>query len=176
MLRILTNAYYQHRLAKANAQKQPANSNTIKEAVKPDDLSAKLRHVIKVIEPPEVEQYTVRLPERITSEEVNIIKLTAQFVARNGKSFLTGLTSREINNPAFYFLNPNAHSNPFMFFTSIVDAYSKVLMSHKNMTDELRKSAVDMITTIDFADDEDHDLPSPMTLEQVIRRSKLPTL
>jgi hypothetical protein len=30
---------------------------------------------------------------------LDVIKLTAQFVARNGKSFLTGLTSREHMNP-----------------------------------------------------------------------------
>ncbi|KAJ8553754.1 hypothetical protein K7X08_024432 [Anisodus acutangulus] len=173
-----------HHLAEARIQKQPANS-TIKEAAKPDDLSAKLRPVIKVVEPPEVEQYTVRFPEGITSEEVNIIKLTAQFVARNGKSFLTGLTNREINNPLFYFLNPNSHSNAFMFFASIVDVYSEVLMPRKNMTDEFRKSFVDMTTVLerclhgwngrDFADDEDRDLPRPMTVDEVIRRSKMPT-
>ncbi|KAK4362330.1 hypothetical protein RND71_017571 [Anisodus tanguticus] len=183
-----------HHLAEARIQKQPANS-TIKEAAKPDDLSAKLRPVIKVVEPPEVEQYTVRFREGITSEEVNIIKLTAQFVARNG-------------------------NNAFMFFASIVDVYSEVLMPRKNMTDEFRKSVVDMTTvlerclhrlewerlqemakqkdedeieqerllmvmidwhdfvvveTIDFADDEDRDLPQPMTVDEVIRRSKMPT-
>ncbi|KHG08295.1 hypothetical protein F383_34885 [Gossypium arboreum] len=161
-------------------------------------------------------QYTVRLPEGITGEELDIIKLTAQFVARNGKSFLTGLTSREINNPQFNFLRPT-HSM-FTFFTELADAYSKVLMPPKGLTEKLRKSVVDMTTvlerclhrlewersqeqarqkaedeieqermqmamidwhdfvvveTIDFADDEDEDLPPPMTIEEVIRRSKI---
>jgi len=31
--------------------------------------------------------------------DLDIIKLTAQFVARNGKTFLTGLSSREHTNP-----------------------------------------------------------------------------
>ncbi|KAG1361162.1 hypothetical protein COCNU_09G006250 [Cocos nucifera] len=39
----------------------------------------------KVLEPSEVEQYTLRLPERITGEELDIIKLTSQFIAWNGK-------------------------------------------------------------------------------------------
>ncbi|KAK2417875.1 putative splicing factor 3A subunit [Trifolium repens] len=134
----------------------------------------------------------VRLPEGITGEELDIIKLTAQFVARNGKSFLTGLTN----------------------------AYSKVLMPPKGLTGKLKKSSVPDMTTmlercvnrlewehsqeqarqkaedeieqeriqmamidwhdfvvvesIDFADDEDEELPPPMTLEEdVIMRSKM---
>ncbi|GAB4837561.1 hypothetical protein Ancab_002412 [Ancistrocladus abbreviatus] len=181
------------------------------------DPSAQFRPVRKVLEPRETEQYTVRLPEGITGEELDIIKLTAQFVARNGKSFLTGLTSREMsNNPQFHFLKPT-HSM-FMFFTALADAYSKVLIPPKGLTDELRKSVADRTTVLDrclhrlkweksqeqarqkaedkieqeripmamidwhdfvvvetiyFADDEDEELPIPMTLEEVIRRSKM---
>lgn len=228
-------AYYQHRLSEARAQnqtsaQQPAQSTEAaapdsaaaappvdsKDAIVKPDLSAQFKPVHRVLEPPEAEQYTVRLPEGITGEELDIIKLTSQFVARNGKSFLTGLTSREINNPQFHFLKPT-HSM-FMFFTSLVDAYSKVLMPPKG-TGKLRKTVTDMTTvlerclhrlewersqeqarqkaedeieqerlqmamidwhdfvvveTIDFADDEDEDLPPPMTLEEVIRRSKMP--
>ncbi|CAI8619957.1 unnamed protein product [Vicia faba] len=229
-------AYYQHRLAEFRAQNQsstqlpgdsvlpesatpaPAadsNSSDVVMAEKPD-VSAQFRPVRKVLDPPEAEQYTVRLPEGITGEELDIIKLTAQFVARNGKSFLTGLTSREINNPQFHFMKPT-HSM-FTFFTSLADAYSKVLMPPKGLTEKLKKSVPDMTTvlercvnrlewersqeqarqkaedeieqeriqmamidwhdfvvveSIDFADDEDEELPPPMTLEEVIRRSKM---
>ncbi|PPD91217.1 hypothetical protein GOBAR_DD11836 [Gossypium barbadense] len=198
-------AYYQHRL-----------SEFLVAVAKPDPASLFRMPVRKNLEPPEAAQYTVRLPEGITGEELDIIKLTAQFVARNGKSFLTGLTSREINNPQFNFLRPT-HSM-FTFFTELADAYSKVLMPPKGLTEKLRKSVVDMTTvlerclhrlewersqeqarqkaedeieqermqmamidwhdfvvveTIDFADDEDEDLPPPMTIEEVIRRSKI---
>ncbi|XP_028767385.1 probable splicing factor 3A subunit 1 [Neltuma alba] len=235
-------AYYQHRLAEFRAQNQsstqqsplqpidsalsestfsaPASDSNDAAAaptatIKPDP-SSQFKPVRKVLEPPEAEQYTVRLPEGITGEELDIIKLTAQFVARNGKSFLTGLTSREVNNPQFHFLKPT-HSM-FTFFTSLADAYSKVLMPPKGLTEKLRKSISDMTTvlercvnrlewersqeqarqkaedeieqeriqmamidwhdfvvveTIDFADDEDKELPPPMTLEEVIRRSKV---
>jgi splicing factor 3A subunit 1 len=226
-------AYYQHRLSEFRAQnlssaQQPTDSavpDLLPSAPAADgneaaaakvDLSAQFKPVRKVLEPPEAEQYTVRLPEGITGEELEIIKLTAQFVARNGKSFLTGLTSREINNPQFHFLKPT-HSM-FMFFTSLADAYSKVLMPPKGLTEKLKNSVADMTTVlersmnrlewersqeqarqkaedekeqeriemamidwhdfvvvemIDFADDEDDDLPPPMTLEEVIRRSKV---
>ncbi|KAK4797221.1 hypothetical protein SAY86_029547 [Trapa natans] len=226
-------AYYQHRLSEFRAQNQssqvPESADTATEESAPatpavpsghnsapSDIAAQFRPVAKVLEPPEAEQYTVRLPEGITGEELDIIKLTAQFVARNGKSFLTGLTSREINNPQFHFLKPT-HSM-FMFFTALADAYSKVLMPPKGLTEKLKKSITDMTTvlerclhrleweksqeqarqqaedeieqermqmamidwhdfvvveTIDFADDEDEDLPPPMTIEEVIRRSKM---
>ncbi|KAL3617476.1 hypothetical protein CASFOL_037797 [Castilleja foliolosa] len=227
-------AYYQHRLSEARVQNLssaqqhlgepttesdttvPASADASDASGNKPDPAAQFRPVHKVLEPPEAEQYTVRLPEGITGEELDIIKLTAQFVARNGKSFLTGLTSRESTNPQFHFLRPT-HSM-FMFFTSLADAYSKVLMPPKGLTDKLRNSVVDLTTvlerclhrlewersqeqarqkaedeveqervqmamidwhdfvvveTIDFADDEDDDLPSPMTLEEVIRRSKV---
>ncbi|KAE9618697.1 putative splicing factor 3A subunit 1 [Lupinus albus] len=106
----------------------------------------------------------------------------------------------------------------FTFFTSLADAYSKVLMPPKGLTEKLKKSVPDMTTvlercvnrlewersqeqarkkaedeveqervqmamidwhdfvvveTIDFADDEDEELPPPMTIEEVIRRSKV---
>ncbi|KAL6546192.1 hypothetical protein OROMI_021913 [Orobanche minor] len=228
-------AYYERRLSEARAQNQssaqqqllqpdepaPESADTVPAAnandasTKPDP-SAQFRPVHKVLEPPEAEQYTVRLPDGITGEELDIVMLTAQFVARNGKSFLSGLTSRESSNPQFHFLRPT-HSM-FMFFTSLADAYSKVLMPPKGLTDRLRNSVADMTTvlerclhrlewersqeqakqkaedemeqerlqmtmidwhdfvvveTIDFADDEDEDLPPPMTLDEVIRRSKM---
>lgn len=56
--------------------------------------------------------------------ELDLIRLTAQYVARNGKEFLTGLMSRESSNPQFGFLKPT-HSL-FSFFTAMADAYSKV--------------------------------------------------
>ncbi|XP_019441460.1 PREDICTED: probable splicing factor 3A subunit 1 [Lupinus angustifolius] len=233
-------AYYQHRLAEFRAQNQssgvqptsqsadspvpesdpsapaPDSNGTAAAAAEKPDISAQFKPVRKVLEPPEAEQYTVRLPEGVTGEELDIIKLTAQFVARNGKSFLTGLTSREVNNPQFHFLKPT-HSM-FTFFTSLADAYSKVLMPPKGLTEKLKKSVPDMTTvlercvnrlewersqeqarqkaedeieqervqmamidwhdfvvveTIDFADDEDDELPPPMTIEEVIRRSKV---
>ncbi|CAE5957491.1 unnamed protein product [Arabidopsis arenosa] len=226
-------AFYQHKLTEYRAQNKDGAQgtddadgtdpqlDTTATAVESEandaqpDLQAQFRIPPKPLEPPEPEKYTVRLPEGITGEELDIIKLTAQFVARNGKSFLTGLTSREINNPQFQFMKPT-HSM-FTFFTSLVDAYSEVLMPPKDLKEKLRKSAADLTTvlerclhrlewdrsqeqqkkkeedekelervqmamidwhdfvvveSIDFADEEDEELPPPMTLDEVIRRSK----
>lgn len=163
-----------------------------------------------VLVAPKKEEYSVHIPAGITSLDLDIIKLTAQFVARNGKSFLTGLTSREHTNPQFNFLKPT-HSM-FTFFTSLADAYSKVLMPPKGLSEGLKKdedksglleralqrlewersqeaakkeaedeaeaertamALIDwhdfvVVETIDFYDEEDEDLPAPLTMQEVI--------
>ncbi|CDY41093.1 BnaC05g10840D [Brassica napus] len=219
-------AFYQHKLAEYRAQNQdgaqgddtdgPDGASLQLDGEAQADLQAQFRVPPKPLEPPEPEKYTVRLPEGITGEELEYIKLTAQFVARNGKSFLTGLQSRESNNPQFHFMKPT-HSL-FSFFTALVDAYFDVLKPPEDLKEKLRKSAADLTTvletclhrlewdrsqeqqrkkeedekeqervqmamidwhdfvvveSIDFADEEDDELPPPMTLEEVIRRSKV---
>ena len=119
------------------------------------------------------EQYTIALPDGISAFDLDVIKLTAQFVARNGKSFLTGLTSREHMNPQarvhvpgvagdlsiaaasdarvarlqFNFLKPT-HSM-FTFFTALADAYSKVLMPSKSLSKRLQSDAADRSAVLD---------------------------
>ncbi|KAL6627673.1 hypothetical protein ACP70R_031399 [Stipagrostis hirtigluma subsp. patula] len=101
----------------------------------------------KVLVPPKAELYTVRLPEGITGEELDIIKLTAQFVARNGKNFLTSLAQRESNNVQFHFIRPT-HSM-FPFFTSLTDAYSRVLRPEAGLLKELRDGSKDLTTVLE---------------------------
>ncbi|KAM1267503.1 hypothetical protein ACFX15_036401 [Malus domestica] len=207
-------AYYQHRLSEfRNRNQQPADSAEPElgapqaPAIKGGagapvpDPSAQFKPVRKVIETPESEQYTVRIPEGITGEEYDIIKLTAH---------------REIKHSQFNFLKPG--SVMFALFTSLSDAYSKVLLPPEGLTEKLRKTVADMETvlqrcvnrleweqsqekerrkvedeiereriqmamidwfdfvvveTIDFADNEDEYLPSPMTVEEVVRSSRV---
>ena len=67
------------------------------EAAKPDPKTAEQQQLAAgpaagtvAVEPPEEEKYTVHVPEGLTYFDLDLIKLTAQFVARNGKGFLTG--------------------------------------------------------------------------------------
>ena len=55
----------------------------------------------------------------------DIIKITAQFVSRNGQRFLSGVSEREKNNPQFDFLKPT--NKLFGFFTSLVEKYTTTL-------------------------------------------------
>lgn len=83
----------------------------------------------------------VPVPPGLSSLELDVIKLTAQFVARNGKAFLNGLVQREQTSVQFAFLKPT-HSL-FSFFTQLCDAYSRVLMPPKDMHIQLCKAAAD---------------------------------
>ncbi|GAX76903.1 hypothetical protein CEUSTIGMA_g4349.t1 [Chlamydomonas eustigma] len=104
-------------------------------------------HALAKLEKPADELYTAHIPEGLTFMDLDIIKLTAQFVARNGKAFLTGLSSREHTNPQFNFLKPT-HSL-FSFFTSLCDSYSRVLMPPKGTKERLTKDAADISTMLE---------------------------
>ena len=86
-------------------------------------------------------KYAVRIPSIADAVDVDIIKLTAQYVARNGRAFLSGLTSREQGNPQFDFLNPG--SPLFSFFQRLVEAYAQVIIPPKAVLDQLRSRVKD---------------------------------
>jgi hypothetical protein len=70
---------------------------------------------------------------------MDIIKTTAQFVARNGQKFLVGLTQREARNPQFDFLKPS-HAL-FGYFTALVDSYTKCLLPPPGEVEKLKRFA-----------------------------------
>merc|ERR1712113_1117437 len=85
--------------------------------------------------------YKVKIPPDLTEVEVDTMKLTAQFTARNGKAFLTGLFNREQNNPLFSFVRPN--SNHFITFTNFVDAYQRIITSPKKIKEKISQELDD---------------------------------
>ena len=66
---------------------------------------------------------------------LDVVKLTAQFVARNGRQFLTNLMNREQRNYQFDFLRPQ-HSL-FQYFTKLLEQYTKVLIPPKDLMKKL---------------------------------------
>lgn len=77
--------------------------------------------------PPQLRHVSVVAPANLTPLEIEVIKLTAQYVALADKNdhFLRDLTMREWNNPEFTFLQPrHAH---FAYFTALVDGYKSFL-------------------------------------------------
>lgn len=50
------------------------------------------------IKPPPPDQFNISHPV-LANIDMEVMKLTAQFVARNGQKFLSGLTERESRNP-----------------------------------------------------------------------------
>lgn len=87
--------------------------------------------------PPPENKCCVPLPPMVTPFEVDLIKLTAQFVARNGRQFLTALTSNHQMNPKFHFLKP---IDPrFNYFQKLVTAYCECIVLHKDLIRDLEK-------------------------------------
>lgn len=67
------------------------------------------------------------------------MKLTAQFVARNGRQFLTNLMNREQRNYQFDFLRPQ-HSL-FQYFTKLLEQYTKILIPPKDLMARLKSES-----------------------------------
>ncbi|OQD76814.1 hypothetical protein PENDEC_c003G06656 [Penicillium decumbens] len=68
--------------------------------------------------------FSARMPN-INAQDLEVVKLTALFVAKRGKSFMTALSQREARNFQFEFLRPQ-HSL-YQFFTRLVDQYTILL-------------------------------------------------
>uniref|UniRef100_A0A3B3YYN7 Uncharacterized protein n=1 Tax=Poecilia mexicana TaxID=48701 RepID=A0A3B3YYN7_9TELE len=78
-------------------------------------------------------------PPSISAFDLDVVKLTAQFVARNGRQFLTQLMQKEQRNYQFDFLRPQ-HSL-FNYFTKLVEQYTKILIPPKGLLIKLKKEA-----------------------------------
>uniref|UniRef100_A0A0B7ASQ4 Splicing factor 3A subunit 1 n=1 Tax=Arion vulgaris TaxID=1028688 RepID=A0A0B7ASQ4_9EUPU len=76
-------------------------------------------------------------PPSVSAYDLDVVKLTAQFVARNGRQFLTTVMQREQRNYLFDFLRPQ-HSL-FTYFTKLVEQYTKILIPPKNLKEKMKK-------------------------------------
>jgi splicing factor 3A subunit 1 len=76
-------------------------------------------------EPPEF-HFSARMPN-INAQDLEVVRLTALFVAKNGRQFMTTLSQRETGNYQFDFLRPN-HSL-HNFFQRLVDQYTALIRS-----------------------------------------------
>lgn len=95
------------------------------------------------LEQPSEDVFTIDFKTHAPSSLVlDIMKLTAQFIARNGPDFQTQLQEKESRNPTFDFLNP---THPlFSSFQRLIDAYSAILRppgGKDEVIKKLRKNA-----------------------------------
>merc|ERR1712012_1262755 len=86
-------------------------------------------------------------PPSISAFDLDVVKLTAQFVARNGRQFLTQLMNREQRNFQFDFLRPQ-HSL-FQYFTKLLEQYTKVLIPPKDLQMKLENEALNKDAVLD---------------------------
>ncbi|KAK7221678.1 hypothetical protein V2G26_009681 [Clonostachys chloroleuca] len=88
-----------------------------------DDYSTCAGEAQRPPKPPDF-QFSARMPH-INQKDLDVIRLTALFVAKNGRQFMTQLAQRETGNPQFQFLIPNHTFHNF--FQHIIDQYTKLL-------------------------------------------------
>ena len=89
------------------------------------------------LEPPASFEFCSIHPSGLSPLDIDIIKLTAQYTSVNGREFLGGLAQREQRNPQFDFLKPTHML--FSYFTSLVDAYAKVLLPSDKLRETVRE-------------------------------------
>ncbi|KAG2226097.1 hypothetical protein INT45_011714 [Circinella minor] len=125
-------AYYQFKLQEAREGKLPTKSVTKEEKVDLDLDQMDLRP-----KEPEPFEFSASMPA-MSAQDLDIMKLTAQFAARNGRNFINQLAQRESRNYQFDFLRPS-HSL-FPFFTELVKQYTKVLAPPADLKEKLKEN------------------------------------
>lgn len=129
-------AYYRHKMTKIEqGEEDEVAAPVVKEEVSIKDETPKSG--IIALEPPPAD-FILDLPP-ISALDLDIIKLTALFTARRGRSFLTNLAAREARNIEFEFLRPT--SSLFGYFNSLVEQYSKVLLPSKETITRLARDS-----------------------------------
>lgn len=114
------NAYYRWRVDEIKA----GRGTSIAAGRKEGEVSFQGREERKGPEKPEEFMFSARMPN-ISAKDLEIVKLTALFVAKNGRSWMTSLSQREGANFQFDFLRPQ-HSL-YQFFSRLVDQYTDLL-------------------------------------------------
>ncbi|XP_013393875.1 splicing factor 3A subunit 1-like [Lingula anatina] len=137
-------AYYQHKVkefkeGRGQEPAAPKASLGLGLPVKQQEVvkAPVVQEIVPKEPPPEFE--FIADPPSISAFDLDVVKLTAQFVARNGRQFLTNLMNREQRNYQFDFLRPQ-HSL-FNYFTKLVEQYTKILIPPKDLLNNLKRES-----------------------------------
>ncbi|XP_055868516.1 splicing factor 3A subunit 1-like [Biomphalaria glabrata] len=131
--------YYQYKVSEFKEGKaqepQAPKLTSLYLGVRPTETQKIVETFVPKDPPPEFEFMCD--PPSISAYDLDVVKLTAQFVARNGRQFLTTVMQKEQRNYLFDFLRPQ-HSL-FTYFTKLVEQYTKILIPPKNLKEKLNK-------------------------------------
>lgn len=152
------NAYYQHKVKEFKEGSKggseiiapPSSGNHAVQQANSVKMSKQLELFMETPiiprEPPPDYEFSEE-PPSISALDLDIVKLTAQFVAIHGRSFLTNLMNREQRNYQFDFLRPQ--HGLFNYFTQLIEQYTKILMPTKNMINTLNKESENTKTILE---------------------------
>ncbi|XP_065333947.1 splicing factor 3A subunit 1 [Cloeon dipterum] len=144
-------AYYQHKVSEFRSGKVTDAPGVQKPLLA--SAQQKQLEILKQVEQPFIPREPpadfefIADPPSISALDLDIVKLTAQFVARNGRQFLTNLMNREQRNYQFDFLRPQ-HSL-FQYFTKLLEQYTKVLIPPKELLFKLRDESKQQQAVLD---------------------------
>ncbi|XP_075685721.1 splicing factor 3A subunit 1 isoform X1 [Rhinoderma darwinii] len=148
-------AYYRHKVNEFKEGKAQEPSAAIPKVMQqqqsvqqlPQKVHAQVVQETIIPKEPPPEYEFVADPPSISAFDLDVVKLTAQFVARNGRQFLTQLMQKEQRNYQFDFLRPQ-HSL-FNYFTKLVEQYTKILIPPKGLLTKLKKEAENPTEVLD---------------------------
>ncbi|KAJ9446356.1 putative splicing factor 3A subunit 1 [Diplonema papillatum] len=120
-----------------------------KQASAPD--SKKPAPTAKAKKNPFPKDYTVSVETRIAPVDLEILRLTALFVAKNGKSFLALVAEKERNNPQFEFLKGS--SPRFGLFQAFLNSYLKIVNPPKNLREIYEEELETKLSDLTFANE-----------------------
>ena len=87
-------------------------------------------------------EFSLGHPSGLSTLDIDVMKISAQYTALNGREFLSGLAQREARNPQFDFLKPTHML--FSYFTSLVDAYAKILQPSSSQLQAIKDRSTKM--------------------------------
>lgn len=87
--------------------------------------------------------FSIRMPN-ISAQDLDIVKLTAFYVAKNGRTFLTTLSQREAGSYQFDFLRPQ--HTLYQFFSRLVDQYGELLNAHGAAAEKAEQDRIAELT------------------------------
>lgn len=79
--------------------------------------------------------FKLNLKHTINQQQDDLIKITAQFIAKNGQGLLNIIQKREINNKAYDFLKPT--NQLFPYFNDILKSYTNCLFIKSELKSKL---------------------------------------
>jgi splicing factor 3A subunit 1 len=130
--------YYRYMVEKSREDAEDA-AKGVSATPAPEQKEEKPEEVINAYEPRAFE-FKVDLPG-VTAMDLDILRLTALFHARRGRSFLSSLSVREGRNYQFDFLRPT-HSL-YGYYNRMVESYMKVMHPPPGLIETLVKEASD---------------------------------
>ncbi|WWD02712.1 hypothetical protein V865_000753 [Kwoniella europaea PYCC6329] len=131
--------YYRYMLVKVKEDADDVAAGISTSTPLPEEKKDKKEDVINAYEPKPWE-FLVDLPG-VTAMDLDILRLTALFHARRGRSFLSSLSVKEGRNYQFDFLRPT-HSL-YGYYNRMVESYQKVMQPPPGLIENLVKEAND---------------------------------